>query len=101
MRINTYIQIILLLIIIFLSGYGIVITKQNNKLNNANKELINTNTILANKVNVIYEISIKPTINNKINSIMGSSKEITLQYYFKMSDIDMEIKPDSSRVIRH
>ncbi len=42
-----------------------------------------------------YSISLAPNINTKVSSVLGSSKQLTLQYYFTMDGNSIELKPDS------
>lgn len=42
-----------------------------------------------------YSISLAPTIDTKVTSTFGSTKYITLQYFFTMDGNKMELKPDS------
>lgn len=42
-----------------------------------------------------YSISLAPNINTKVSSVLGSSKQLTLQYYFSMDGNSIELKPDS------
>lgn len=43
-----------------------------------------------------YSISLSPNVETKINSTFGSSKNVTLQYYFSMDGNKIELKPDST-----
>ena len=42
-----------------------------------------------------YSISLAPNIQTKVSSVLGSSKQLTLQYYFSMDGNSIELKPDS------
>ena len=42
-----------------------------------------------------YSISLAPNVNTKVSSVLGSSKQLTLQYYFTMDGNSIELKPDS------
>jgi len=42
-----------------------------------------------------YSISLAPSIDTKVNSTFGSTKNITLQYFFTMDGNKLELKPDS------
>ena len=79
-------------------------------LDRADKE----NKVLSNQVNTLtfslstlseefkklsarerYSISLAPTISSKVTSTFGSTKNVTLQYFFTMDGNRLEIKPDS------
>lgn len=42
-----------------------------------------------------YSVSLAPNINNKVISTFGSTKNVTLQYYFTMDGNKIEAKADS------
>ena len=42
-----------------------------------------------------YSISLAPNIHTTVSSVLGSSKQLTLQYYFSMDGNSIELKPDS------
>lgn len=47
-----------------------------------------------------YSISLAPNVNSKVVSTLGSSKNLTFQYYFTMDGNKLEILPDSAFVLK-
>jgi hypothetical protein len=47
-----------------------------------------------------YSISLHPTIETKISSVLGSSRQITFQYFFSMDGNSIKLQPDSTLLIR-
>jgi hypothetical protein len=47
-----------------------------------------------------YSISLSPTIDTKISSVLGSSRQLTFQYYFTMDGNTIGLKPDSTIVLK-
>jgi hypothetical protein len=47
-----------------------------------------------------YAISLNPTVETKISSVLGSSRQLTFQYYFTMDGNSIELKPDSTIVLK-
>jgi len=47
-----------------------------------------------------YSISLSPTIDTKINSVLGSSRQLTFQYYFTMDGNTIGLKPDSTIILK-
>ena len=47
-----------------------------------------------------YSISLSPTIETKISSILGSSRQLTFQYYFTMDGNTIGLKPDSTIILK-
>ncbi|MDR1544475.1 MAG: hypothetical protein LBS50_08740 [Prevotellaceae bacterium] len=49
-----------------------------------------------NKTETSIKFSIQPTITNKVTSAFGSTKNVTLQYYFTLDGKAMIVKADST-----
>lgn len=47
-----------------------------------------------------YSISLSPTIETKISSVLGSSRQLTFQYYFTMDGNKIQLSPDSTVVLK-
>lgn len=47
-----------------------------------------------------YSITLSPEVQTKIATTFGSSKEITLQYYFTMDGNSIKLNPDSVITIK-
>ena len=69
------------------------IKKNFTELNSSYYSLANSYQKLLNQKT--YSISLAPTIDTKVTSTFGSTKYITLQYYFTMDGNKLELKPDS------
>ena len=74
--------------------------RENVNLRKDKKELVSVNASLSESLAAAlkiknYSISLAPSINNKVTSAFGSTKNVTFQYFFKMDGNTLEVKPDS------
>ena len=47
-----------------------------------------------------YSISLSPQIDTKVNSVLGSSKQLTFQYFFTMDGNAIKLSPDSTFILK-
>lgn len=74
--------------------------KENKVLSNQVNTLTFSVSVLSEEFKKLsakdrYSISLAPTISSKFTSTFGSTKNVTLQYFFTMDGNKLEIKPDS------
>lgn len=103
------IAVLLLLVLLFATftykekADNLQIDKENLQADLADRAL--TYSQLADAFNDLrkqktYSISLSPTINTKISSVLGSSKQLTFQYYYTMDGNTIGLKPDSIIVLK-
>ena len=83
-----------LAICIFLVARENMLLRTNNKFLTEQNQKLTASLQEALKIKH-FSIALAPTINNKVNSAFGSTKNVTLQYYFQMDGNTLEIMPDS------
>lgn len=103
MKLTTYIQIALCLIIAASVGFGVYQTKENTakkkqieKMQSQIDTLVKTNATLANKKTYAYAISLNPNVTNKINTTLGSARQIENKFYFQMNGNEIQLTADST-----
>ena len=74
------------------------LTQRLNEQAESLKGLFDVYVKLAQKEN--YSISLNPKIDTKFNSTFGSTKQVTMQYYFTMDGNAIELKPDSTILLK-
>jgi regulatory protein YycI of two-component signal transduction system YycFG len=79
---------------------NIELKKQNKILSEQNMELLVKNSELNENLKraldkTAISFSINPAITNKVTSAFGSTKNVTLQYYFTLDGKAIIAKPDS------
>lgn len=66
-----------------------VIETQENSINELNHAIDKISEVKA------IQLSIHPNIENRISSAFGSTKGVTIQYYFTIDGNTMQLLPDS------
>lgn len=66
-----------------------VIETQENSINELNNAIDKISEVKA------IQLSIHPSIENKISSAFGSTKDITIQYFFTIDGNSIQLLPDS------
>ena len=74
------------------------LTQRLNEQAESLKGLFDVYVKLSEKEN--YSISLSPKIDTKFNSTFGSTKQVTMQYYFTMDGNAIELKPDSTILLK-
>ena len=74
------------------------LTQRLDEQSESLKGLFNVYVKLSEKEN--YSISLSPKIDTKFNSTFGSTKQVTMQYYFTMDGNAIELKPDSTILLK-
>jgi len=112
MKLNTILWVIAILAIGLLSATTVTFKNQvkslkadKENLQSDLKDLKSTYLQLADAFNDLrkqkmYSISLAPTIDTKISSVLGSSKQLTFQYYFTMDGNTIGLKPDSTIILK-
>lgn len=109
---NKYFFIALVVILVALSASTYyffertqILKAENERLNVNQKDLARIYDSLAQSyVKLLdkknYSISLNPTIETKVNSVLGSSKQLTFQYYFTMDGNNIKLEPDSTLILK-
>ena len=97
---TTILKVALWLIVAIVVTSAALLLRENTNLRKQNKELVSVNKDLTDNLAAAlkiknYSISLAPSINNKVTSAFGSTKNVTFQYFFKMDGNTLEVKPDS------
>lgn len=112
MKLNTILWVIVILAIAVLGSTTITFKNQvkdlkvdKENLQNDLKDRNLTYSQLAVAFNDLrkqktYSISLSPNIDTKISSVLGSSKQLTFQYYFTMDGNKIQLQPDSTIVLK-
>lgn len=95
----------LILSVIWMSGEIENQKKDNEFLRTQNESLSQSLAILSVSFEEVrkqktYAITLAPNVNSKISAVLGSAKQLTLQYYFTMDGNRMEVQPDSVYEVR-
>ena len=89
-----YIALALLLAAVI--GLSIACNHQRNEIKFQKQQITELSANLKNAINkTAISFSIAPEITNKVTSAFGSTKNVTLQYYFTLDGQAIIMKPDS------
>ncbi|GHV61226.1 hypothetical protein FACS1894195_1420 [Bacteroidia bacterium] len=91
--------IALLLLSLAASAYvSITESRENNRLK---RERLVMSEQLSKALDAkTYNISLNPTVNSKVTSALGSTRQVEFHYHFQMDGNTIEMQPDSTIVLR-
>lgn len=112
MKINQVLGIIAVLLIIGLSFTSYTLLERSKSLQ-SDKEVLQTQVSnwastyaqLSDAYKDLskqktYSISLAPNVQTKVNSTFGSAKQLTFQYYFTMDGNKIQLKPDTTILLK-
>jgi len=94
---NFVIGISFVILIAGVSVLSVVCKKQSDTINFQQKQIVELNANLKKAIDkTAISFSIAPAITNKVTSAFGSTKNVTLQYYFNLDGKAIIAQPDST-----
>jgi len=96
-KIKSFIGIIaFVLLVAAVSSLSVLTAKQSKQIKFQQEQLTALQKNLSKALGqTAISFSISPTIKNSVTSAFGSTKNVTLQYYFTLDGKAMIVKPDS------
>ncbi|MDL2262728.1 hypothetical protein LJC11_04410 [Bacteroidales bacterium OttesenSCG-928-I21] len=92
--------ILIVLLIATIVALSIYSSKQAEQITFQKKQIESLNENLSAAISkTAISFTISPEITNKVTSAFGSTKNVTLQYYFTLDGQAMIVKPDSTYCI--